>query len=106
MKTKQFKAAPLPFLGQKRRFLNHVTQVIEECPDDTIYVDLFGGSGLLSYTVKKEKPNATVIYNDFDNYSLRIENIPYTNILLNDIREFVKDCPKDKKINEPVRSAI
>lgn len=106
MKTKQFKAAPLPFLGQKRRFLSHVTEVIKECPDDTVYVDLFGGSGLLSYTVKKEKPNATVIYNDFDNYSLRIENIPYTNILLGCIRELVKDCPKDKKIDEPIKSAI
>lgn len=106
MKTKQFKTAPLPFLGQKRRFINQVKEVIKDCPNETIYVDLFGGSGLLSYTIKQEKPNAKVVYNDFDNYSQRIENIDYTNALISDIRLIVEDCPKDKKIAPEVKQSI
>lgn len=105
-KDKKFSSAPLPFLGQKRRFLKQVKEVIEKSSIDTIYVDLFGGSGLLSHTIKAEQPSTTVVYNDFDNYSFRIENIDYTNAVINDIRELVKDCPKDKKINEPVKQAI
>lgn len=105
-KDKKFSSAPLPFLGQKRRFLKQVKEVIKESPNDTVYVDLFGGSGLLSHTIKAEKPNATVVYNDFDNYSFRIENIDITNILINDIRELVKDCPKDKKIAPEVKQSI
>ena len=37
-------------------------------PESTVFVDLFGGSGLLSHITKRCKPEATVIYNDFDNY--------------------------------------
>jgi adenine-specific DNA methylase len=33
-----------------------------------VFVDLFGGSGLLSHIAKYEKSDATVVYNDYDNY--------------------------------------
>ena len=79
----------------------------KEClPDDTVFVDLFGGSGLLSHIAKQEKPDATVVYNDFDNYQKRLENINRTNRLLADLRVLVKDCPWHKLIPKDVREAI
>lgn len=105
-KTKKFTQAPLPFMGQKRRFLNQVKEVIAKCPDDAIYVDLFGGSGLLSHTVKQHYPKATVVYNDYDNYRFRLQNVEKTNQLLADIRFILSDFPKDKRITEPYRTKI
>lgn len=93
-------------MGQKRRFLNQVKTVLNNCPDNAIYVDLFGGSGLLSHTVKQHYPNATVIYNDFDNYSLRLENAERTNDLLSDIRTIVVGCQKDKRLPESNKQLI
>ncbi|MGY4700511.1 hypothetical protein ACVND7_12940, partial [Avibacterium paragallinarum] len=61
---RHFNQAPLPFVGQKRLFLNAFKQVLNEhIPDDgegwTI-VDAFGGSGLLSHVAKRIKPKARV----------------------------------------------
>lgn len=56
--------APLPFQGQKRRFLKPFKEALNEFPADAVYIDLFGGSGLLSHTVKDYYPDAKVIYND------------------------------------------
>lgn len=105
-KNKKFTNAPLPFMGQKRRFLNQVKTVLNNCPDNAIYVDLFGGSGLLSHTIKQYYPNATVVYNDYDNYSLRLQNIEKTNNILNDLRSIVINCPKDKRIPEIEKKLI
>jgi len=79
---------------------------LKNYPNNAVYVDLFGGSGLLSHTVKQLYPNATVIYNDFDNYAQRLENITKTNVMLSDIRTILIDFPKDIKITEPYRSQI
>ncbi len=105
-KIKKFTQAPLPFMGQKRRFLNQVKTVLSNCPEDATYVDLFGGSGLLSHTIKQHYPLAKVVYNDYDNYRLRLDNISNTNTLISDIRAIVAACPKDKRIVEPQRSLI
>ena len=83
---KNYTQAPLPFQGQKRKFLKHFKEALKEFSPNATYVDLFGGSGLLSHTVKNFYPDATVIYNDFDNYNHRLENIDKTNALLADIR--------------------
>nr|WP_198923825.1 hypothetical protein [Rappaport israeli] len=62
--------APLPFIGQKRKFIKLYSQVINEHieadGDGWTIVDAFGGSGLLSHVSKHIKPKARVIYNDFD----------------------------------------
>lgn len=105
-KSKKFTQAPLPFMGQKRRFLNQVKEVLSNCPDNATYVDLFGGSGLLSHTIKQYYPLAKVVYNDYDNYRLRLENVGNTNRLISDIRTIVTNCPKDKRILEPQRGLI
>ena len=103
---KQYLSAPLPFVGQKRMFAKEFIKVLAQYPEDTIFVDLFGGSGLLSHIAKCQKPNATVVYNDFDDYRKRLENIPNTNALLAELREIVKDVPRHKPIKGEVREKV
>lgn len=100
---KHYLSAPLPFVGQKRMFAREFIKVLEQYPDNTVFVDLFGGSGLLSHITKCQKPDATVIYNDFDNYRFRLENIPRTNALLADLRNIVQGVPKHGCIKGEMR---
>ncbi|OBS12706.1 DNA methyltransferase [Elizabethkingia miricola] len=104
---KTYTQAPLPFQGQKRRFLKDFKEALNEFPADATYIDLFGGSGLLSHTVKSYYPKAKAIYNDYDGYSYRLENADKTNILLSDIRQL---CPpsgnKTERLSDDVKSAI
>ena len=103
---KKYTSAPLPFMGQKRMFVTPFKELLKQYPDDAIYIDLFGGSGLLSHVTKREKPNATVIYNDFDNYRKRLENVDRTNALLADLRTILKDYPRHKLITQEIREQI
>lgn len=103
---KQYLSAPLPFAGQKRMFARQYIKVLEQYPDNAVFVDLFGGSGLLSHIAKCQKPQATVIYNDYDNYRQRLDNIPRTNRLLSDLRDIVGDMPKHSCINGVKRDLI
>lgn len=102
----KYNQAPLPLQGQKRRFLKEFTKALATFPSDAVYVDLFGGSGLLSHTVKQHYPDARVVYNDFDGFRNRLEAIPKTNALLAQLRLITADFPKKKRITEPVRSRI
>lgn len=103
---RQYLSAPLPFQGQKRMFAKEFIKVLKHYPDDAVFVDLFGGSGLLSHITKCQKPDATVVYNDFDNYRHRLENIPRTNALLDKIREVVASVPRRKVLPEKTKEAI
>lgn len=105
-KSKIFTQAPLPFMGQKRRFLKQVKSILDSCPEDATYVDLFGGSGLLSHTIKQHYPNAKVVYNDYDDYRLRLQNVDHTNKLISDICAIVVNSSKDKRIAEAEKSLI
>lgn len=98
MQRKLFKTAPLPFQGQKRRFVNQVKELVTKYPDNTIFIDLFGGSGLLSHNIKFHLPTAMVIYNDYDDYSTRVDKISVTNELLAEIRKITSNLECDKKI--------
>lgn len=71
-----------------------------------MYVDLFGGSGLLSHTVKYYYPDAQVVYNDFDNYSERISNVAMINELLAKLRPVLADVPRNKKLPEEVKAKV
>ena len=104
--TKQYLSAPLPFQGQKRMFAKEYIKVLQQFPDGTVFVDLFGGSGLLSHIVKYQKPHSEVIYNDFDGYRLRLEHISQTNELLSKIRKVVYDVPRYKKITGATRERV
>src|SRR5690554_3159815 len=105
-KVKRFTQAPLPFQGQKRRFLKQFEGIVAALPEDAVFVDLFGGSGLLSHTVKRIKPNATVVYNDYDNFSERLQRVDETNSLLSVIRKRLEACEKDKKVPADIRIKI
>lgn len=104
---KTYTQAPMPFQGQKRRFLNPFKQALNDFPSDATYIDLFGGSGLLSHTVKQYYPNAKVIYNDFDGYSYRLENVDKTNALLSDVRKIcAKSESRKERLNDKLHSEI
>ena len=107
---KKYLSAPLPFVGQKRMFAREFIKVLNQYPNDTVFVDLFGGSGLLSHITKRHKPGATVIYNDFDNYRRRLNNIPRTNALLAHIRDIVNEVepnmPKGKRLDNETKKRI
>lgn len=99
---KHYKTAPLPFQGQKRRFIKQFTQIITSKPAP-LYVDLFGGSGLLSHNTKETHPDSRVIYNDYDNYERRLKTIPATNAILSDLRGHLSGVEPDIRLNEKQR---
>ena len=106
MKRKLYMSAPLPFVGQKRMFAREYIKVLEQFKDCTVFVDLFGGSGLLSHITKQMRPDAKVVYNDFDNYRKRLENISRTNLLLADFRRIAEGVPRHKPITGEARERI
>ena len=91
--------SPLPFQGQKRFFIKEFKNVLEKTQGVKIVVDLFGGSGLLSRIAKDTLLGARVIYNDFDNYRQRLENIKTTNKILKDISVILKDYKKLERLS-------
>ncbi len=95
---KKYNQSPLPFQGQKRRFIKLFREQIKQYSDDYVFLDLFDGSGLLSHNVKYVFPKAKVIYNDFDNFKQRLNSIKNTNKILSDIRNVLVGYPKDRKI--------
>lgn len=103
---KKYLSAPLPFMGQKRMFAKEFIKVLKHYPDNAVFVDLFGGSGLLSHITKCQKPEATVIYNDYDDYRRRLENIPRTNALLAKIRPLGASTPRHKALPKEAKEAI
>lgn len=103
---KTFSSSPLPFRGTKRYYIRRFKAVLQHCGHTKIVVDLFGGSGLLSRVAKDMLPEARVIYNDYDNFRQRLQNIDLTNELLDIIRPLVRDVPTDKKIPNELRAEI
>lgn len=103
---KNYTQAPLPFQGQKRRFLKPFKEALNEFSSTATYVDLFGGSGLLSHTVKQMYPDAKVIWNDYDDFQERIDKVKETNQLLEELRPLLASEPKDKKVRMEVRQQL
>lgn len=79
---KVYNNSPLPFLGQKRFMIKLFQNALKKFDDVDTIVDVFGGSGLLSHVAKRERPDARVIYNDFDYFTDRIANIAITNEII------------------------
>lgn len=103
---RKFTQSPLPFQGQKRRFTGSFSDALVNYPSEGVYVDLFGGSGLLSHTVKFVHPDAKVVYNDFDGFSRRLEAIPETNRLLARFRKMLAGYPRNGTITGPERDEV
>lgn len=79
MSVKEYSKPPLPFEGNKKLWRKNYKEILKEYNDIEIFVDLFGGSGILSNWTKNTYKDAIVIYNDFDNYRERLNNIQTTN---------------------------
>lgn len=94
-------------MGQKRYFLRDFTEVLEQVDGqiDTV-VDLFGGSGLLSYTAKKVLPGCRVIYNDFDHYDRRLNAVEHTNAILMAIKERLRGVEVNKRLTPEQRADV
>lgn len=105
-KKKTYSTPPLPFRGNKRYFVKEFRKVLKNLKDIEVVVDLFGGSGLLSRSAKDVMPHARVIYNDFDGYSKRLENIERTNEILDLIRPFVEGVETLKRVPDEKRKKI
>ena len=56
--------------------------------------------------IKQLKPKATVVYNDYDNFSKRLASVAQTNVLLDKIRVITKDLIKDKLIPDSYKNRI
>ncbi|WP_304334632.1 hypothetical protein [Conchiformibius steedae] len=101
--------APLPFTGQKRRFLTHFKSLLNQHLDGDgtgwTIIDAFGGSGLLAHTAKRCKPAARVIYNDFDGYAERLAHIPDTNRLRQILADLLQHQPRQKRLPDAVKKA-
>ena len=91
---------PIPFQGNKKLWKTKFINIIKELGEYDIYVDLFGGSGILSHWVKHIFPSSTVIYNDFDKYEDRCKQIKETNEILTRCREVCKGLKKKQQIDE------
>lgn len=103
---KKFINAPLPFQGQKRRFVKQLEEMAMQQKYETIFIDLFGGSGLVSHVIKQARPECRVVYNDFDHYSERLKNIRRTNDILHALRPIVASVPHKMRIEEHVRTHV
>lgn len=100
---------PLSFIGNKSKYKKIFIQVLKRnFNDQYVYVDLFGGSGYLSYVVKYIFPNAKVIYNDYDNYLDRVKHISDTNKIIQEINEiFIKDnLKRSEKANDETKAKV
>ena len=105
--AKQYLSAPLPFQGQKRIFLRRVKDKLKRITKEiTVIVDLFGGSGILSHTAKRLCPWCDVIYNDFDDYHVRLEHIPETNTILDFVRQKIKGLAPKQRIPDSIHDEI
>ena len=99
-----FKHAPLPFQGQKSKWFNRFSEIMDTLDEmkgnnRVCVVDVFGGSGLLSHWAKRLKPHFDVIYNDFDNYSNRLAHVHETNELIIELNRLFGRVEKNTLLN-------
>lgn len=95
---KRYTKAPLPFQGQKRRWVNELEDLAKSLPSGSVVVDLFGGSGLCAHVVKNVRPDLRVIWNDYDDYQSRLNQIGDTNAVADELRDVLASFPRKAKI--------
>lgn len=83
--------SPIPFSGQKRYWIKDYLNVLDKFSTTAVYLDLFGGSGLLAHNTKVKYPNSKVIYNDYSNFYNRLNKIGITNQLLDEIMNIINN---------------
>ena len=98
--------APLPFAGQKRRWIKQLAPIIQSLPDDCTIVDVFGGSGLVSRLCKDIHPAARVVYNDYDNYSERLLHIEETERLRQEIVSILEPIKQAARVTDEYKALV
>ncbi|WP_416861308.1 hypothetical protein [Helicobacter ganmani] len=103
----KFTAPPLSFVGNKKYFSKIYLEFLDFAllsgviNKQTIFLDCFGGSGWLSHITKQRFPKNRVIWNDYDNYQERLERIPQTNAIRQELlRIKEKNLSKEKTKQE------
>ncbi len=83
-------------MGQKYRW-HKIWRNFIAPTKETVFVDLFGGSGLLSHWTSLYKPDARVIWNDFDDYAYRLtpEAIDLLNGFNNELTGILNQFPDE-----------
>ena len=91
----EYKTPPLAFNGNKKNMLKLYREALEDMKcyvnKDTIFYDVFGGSGLLSHETKRQFQNNEVIWNDYDNFQSRLDMLDKTEALRLKIVNIIKD---------------
>lgn len=108
----QYNKPPLTFMGNKKNMLKHIKQVLQDMQgdgyinDETIFLDVFGGSGLISHNIKQWYPKNRVIWNDYDNYQKRLDGISDTEILRAKIYEVLQNEWYENRITDKQKQDI
>lgn len=103
---------PLPFMGNKRNMLKHIKQVLEtmradgEIDGESIFIDVFGGSGLVAHNIKQWYPRNQVLWNDYDNYQKRLDHIAQTESLRAWIYEKARDIGYRNALPKHIKQEI
>lgn len=101
-------------MGNKRNMLKHIKAVLETMQEDgqidseTIFIDCFGGSGLISHNIKQWYPSNRVVWNDYDNYQERLNHLDTTEQLRQEIAKIIKDThtPPQSKLHPHTKEKI
>ncbi len=84
----KYKQAPLPFVGQKKRYIKQFQKIINRLPHGARVFDVFGGSSLLARIAKDTRPDLDVITNDYEQlYRNRLAVVDDTNRVLRELWE-------------------
>lgn len=103
---------PLPFMGNKKNMLKHIKQVLEtmradgEIDGESIFIDVFGGSGLVAHNIKQWYPRNQVLWNDYDNYQKRLDHIAQTESLRAWLYEKVRDGEYQNALPKHIKQEI
>lgn len=82
----KYKQAPLPFAGQKKRYIKQFQKIINRLPHGARVFDAFGGSSLLARIAKDTRPDLDVFTNDFERlYRNRLAVVNDTNRVLREL---------------------
>ncbi|WP_297446403.1 hypothetical protein [uncultured Campylobacter sp.] len=98
---KEYKKPPLAFNGNKKNMLKLYREALEDMKcyvnKDTIFYDVFGGSGLLAHETKRQFFQNEVVWNDFDNFQKRLDMLDKTEALRLKIVEIIKNKELEAK---------
>lgn len=109
---KIYNKPPLAFYGNKKNCIKEYRKIIQEAKDsgvikkETLIIDVFGGSGLLAHEAKRILKDNEVIWNDYDNYQERLDNIETTEKLRAEFLEIVKERKYHELLSRDEREKI